>query len=79
MAGNGIALTDQPCGVTFKFNDWGNRSVYINVTGYVDGMINYNDRTTFLHIQSTRNSMDQKGIWDNLKIDDIQVYFVKRL
>ncbi|XP_062610009.1 uncharacterized protein LOC134271804 [Saccostrea cucullata] len=73
MASNGIALTNQPCGVTFNFRDWGNRSVYINVTGYVDGMINYNDRTTYLHIASTKNPMDPLGIWDNLKVEKIQV------
>ncbi|XP_061196778.1 von Willebrand factor D and EGF domain-containing protein-like [Saccostrea echinata] len=73
MASNGIALTNQPCGVTFNFRDWGNRSVHINVTGYVDGMINYNDRTTYLHIASTRNPMDPLGIWDNLNVEGIAV------
>ncbi|XP_048730986.2 von Willebrand factor D and EGF domain-containing protein-like [Ostrea edulis] len=73
MSGNGLAMTNQPCGVTFKFNDWGNKSVYINVTGYMDGMINYNDRTTLLHIESTKNPMDALGIWNNLKFDGIEV------
>ncbi|XP_062610006.1 von Willebrand factor D and EGF domain-containing protein-like [Saccostrea cucullata] len=73
MASNGIALTNQPCGVKFNFRDWGNRSVYINVTGYVDRMINYNDRTTYLHIASTRNPMDPLGIWDNFSIGGIKV------
>ncbi|XP_061196779.1 von Willebrand factor D and EGF domain-containing protein-like [Saccostrea echinata] len=78
MASNGIAMANQPCGVTFNFRDWGNRSVHINVTGYVDGMINYNYRTTYLHIASTRNPMDPLGIWDNLNIGGIEVKVVDR-
>ncbi|XP_062592479.1 von Willebrand factor D and EGF domain-containing protein-like isoform X2 [Saccostrea cucullata] len=68
LTNNGVALKDNPCGVTFGYKD---RLTSISVTGYIDGMVNFRERKSTLKIGSTRNPMDSTGIWNGVKIPDI--------
>jgi hypothetical protein len=67
---NGVAFKDNPCGILFRYND---RRASINVTGYIDGMVNFGERKSTLRIGSSRNLMDASGIWDYVNIPDITV------
>ncbi|XP_062592507.1 uncharacterized protein LOC134253945 [Saccostrea cucullata] len=70
LSSKGLAFKDNPCGVTFGYRD---KTISINVTGYIDGMINSRDRKSTLRIGSTRNPLDASGIWDGVKIPDIMI------
>ncbi|XP_056009128.1 von Willebrand factor D and EGF domain-containing protein-like isoform X2 [Ostrea edulis] len=67
---NGVAFKDNPCGILFGYKD---RRTSINVTGYIDGLVNFGERKSILKVASTRNPMDSSGIWDDVKIPDIIV------
>lgn len=67
-------LIDSPqCAVTFDFSESGNSSIVFNVTGYTDGMINYQNRTSRIHFNVSDYLHDRNGIWRNVSIPEIKV------
>lgn len=75
---NGLLMEDLlidslQCAVTFEFNESGNSSIVFNVTGYTDGMINYQNRTSRIHFNVSNYHYDRHGIWRNISIPEIKV------
>lgn len=75
---NGLLMEDLlidslQCAVTFEFNEFGNSSIVFNVTGYTDGMINYQNRTSRIHFNVSNYYHDRHGIWRNISIPEIKV------
>ncbi|XP_061162806.1 uncharacterized protein LOC133172019 [Saccostrea echinata] len=70
LTSNGVAFSDNPCGISFGYTD---KTASISVTGYIDGMVNFRERKSTLRIASTRNPMDASGIWNGVRIPDITV------
>lgn len=67
-------LIDSPqCAVTFDFNESGNSSIVFNVTGYTDGMVNYQNRTSRIHFNVSNYHHDRNGMWRNISIPEIKV------
>lgn len=72
-------LIDSPqCAVTFDFSESGNSSIVFNVTGYTDGMINYQNRTSRIHFNVSDYLHDRNGIWRNVSIPEIKATVVDR-
>lgn len=76
---NGLLMEDLlidslQCAVTFEFNEFGNSSIVFNVTGYTDGMINYQNRTSRIHFNVSNYHYDRHGIWRNISIPEIKVF-----
>uniref|UniRef100_K1RGG5 von Willebrand factor D and EGF domain-containing protein n=1 Tax=Magallana gigas TaxID=29159 RepID=K1RGG5_MAGGI len=80
---NGLLMEDLlidslQCAVTFEFNEFGNSSIVFNVTGYTDGMINYQNRTSRIHFNVSNYYHDRHGIWRNISIPEIKATVVDR-
>ncbi|XP_011438509.3 von Willebrand factor D and EGF domain-containing protein isoform X1 [Magallana gigas] len=80
---NGLLMEDLlidslQCAVTFEFNESGNSSIVFNVTGYTDGMINYQNRTSRIHFNVSNYHYDRHGIWRNISIPEIKATVVDR-
>nr|XP_022298071.1 von Willebrand factor D and EGF domain-containing protein-like [Crassostrea virginica] len=75
---NGLAMRDllldsSSCSLTFGFSENGNSTIEFNLTGYVDGMINYENRISTVHFNVTSYQYDSHGVWSNISIPEIQV------
>ena len=76
---NGLAMRDllldsSICSLTFGFSEKGNSTIEFNLTGYVDGMINYENRISTVHFNVTTYQYDSHGVWSNISIPEIQVH-----
>ena len=76
---NGLAMRDllldsSICSLTFGFSENGNSTIEFNLTGYVDGLINYKNRISTVHFNVTTYQYDNHGVWSNISIPEIQVH-----
>ncbi|XP_061196777.1 uncharacterized protein LOC133205052 [Saccostrea echinata] len=76
---NGLAMGDlllnnNACSVSLDFNENGNTTVVFNITGYVDGMINYKNKTSYVRFSISPYPHDSYGIWENISIPEIKVF-----
>lgn len=65
----GVAFPDNGCHVTIPYKYW-DQPVYLNVTGYVDGMKNWWGRYSRIKFKSTTNPTDTSNAWNNVKVTD---------
>lgn len=80
---NGLLMGDllidgSQCALTFDFSEAGDSSIVFNVTGYTDGMINYENRTSLIHFNVSDYPHDSHGIWRNISIPEIKATVVDR-
>ncbi|XP_062619852.1 uncharacterized protein LOC134281397, partial [Saccostrea cucullata] len=78
---NGLAMKDllvnnDGCSVFLDFNEDGNTTVVFNITGYLDGIINYENRTSSVQFGVYTYPYDSYGIWRNISVPIIKVSVV---
>ena len=68
-----MVFNTQECGVTISTNNW-EMPVNLIVTGYVDNVYNTYDRAGHIRLKiEGGSSTGLSGVWDTVKIPDIQV------
>ncbi|XP_056011980.1 von Willebrand factor D and EGF domain-containing protein-like isoform X2 [Ostrea edulis] len=73
LAKRDLVLTGQECAVSLGFND---TSIAFNITGFLDGIINYENRTSTLRFSVSTYAYDSYAIWKNISIPEIKVSVV---
>lgn len=70
-----LEFSPEKCRLKMQHTDW-NKTLYINVTGVSDSIVNKADRIVFLRLYTTEASAAKKkilSIWNTITLPDIKV------